>query len=97
VKVALASSWPLAVHRLPMWMPVLAAALEKRIPVAAPGVPVWNLTPTSSQREEAQDHGEHHTDDRTLPQDALGNQPADWHAGPPGGQLPQARLRCLTG
>ena len=27
VKVALASSWPVEVHRLPMWVPVLVLAL----------------------------------------------------------------------
>src|SRR5690242_5307881 len=45
--VALASNWPLAVHRLPTCVPVLLLDLKKRIPVISPSVSEKNLTPTS--------------------------------------------------
>ena len=47
VNVAWASRVPLAVHRLPTCVPVLAAALWKRMPVIEPWMSPRNFTPSS--------------------------------------------------
>ena len=45
--VAVASSWPSLLHRLPTWVPVLAADLKKRMPVTVPAISERNFTPSS--------------------------------------------------
>ena len=49
LKVPVASKAPAAVHRLPVWTPVLAADLKNRTPVIHPPVSVVNRVPSSTE------------------------------------------------
>src|SRR3954447_18616627 len=47
VNVAVANSWPLGDHKLPVCVPVLAALLKNRTPAMKPLVSAVNRVPTS--------------------------------------------------